>query len=74
MHVQLSSGAIFRLVQAFRFMVGPDHSPMISKYSPSLSKPVGPVNPSFSVVKKSHFNKDINLTASLRAPQNRKYM
>ena len=32
--------------QAFRFMVGPGHCPMISKYGPSLSKAVGPVDPS----------------------------
>ena len=36
-------------------MVGPGHCPMISKYGPSLSKAVGPVDPSFLVVKKSHF-------------------
>ena len=36
---------------------------MISKYGPSLSKAVGPVDPSFLVVKKSHFNKNIHLTA-----------
>ena len=30
---------------------------MISKYGPSLSKAVGPVNPSFLGVKKSHLNK-----------------
>ena len=40
--------------QAFRFMVGPGHCPMISKYGPS---PSGPVDPSFLVVKKSHYNK-----------------
>ena len=34
-------------------MVGPGHCPMISKYGPSLSKAVGPVDPSFLVVKKS---------------------
>ena len=34
-------------VQAFRFMVGPGHCPMISKFGPSLSKAVGPVDPSF---------------------------
>ena len=45
------------LVQAFKFMVGPRQSLMISKYGPSLSKAVGPVDPSFLVVKKSHFNK-----------------
>ena len=39
--------------QAFRFMVGPSHCPMISKYDPSLSKAVGPVDPSLLVVKKS---------------------
>ena len=55
-------------------MVGPGHCPMISKYGLSLSKAVGPVDPSFLVVKKSHFNKDIHLTASLGTPQNRKYM
>ena len=43
--------------QAFRFMVGPGHCPMISKNGPSLSKAVGPVDPSFLVVEKSHFNK-----------------
>ena len=43
--------------QAFRFMVGPSHCPMILKYGPSLSKAVGPVFPSFLVVKKSHFKK-----------------
>ena len=32
-------------------MVGPGHRPMISKYGPSLSKAVGPVDPSFLVVK-----------------------
>ena len=60
--------------QAFRFMVGPGHFPMISKYGPSLSKAGCPVDPSFLVVKKSHFNTNIHLTASLRTPQNRKYM
>ena len=30
------------LFQAFRFMVGPGHFPMISKCGPSLSKAVGP--------------------------------
>ena len=44
-------------IQAFRFMVGPGHCPMISKYGPSLSKAMGPVDPSFLVVKKSHLNK-----------------
>ena len=43
---------------------------MISKYDLSLSKAVGPMDPSFLVVKKSHFNKNIHLTASLRTPQN----
>ena len=51
--------------QAFRFMVGPGHCPMISKYGPSLSKAVGPVDPSILAVKKSHFNKNIHLTVSL---------
>ena len=44
-------------IQAFRFMVGPGHCPMISKYGPSLSKEIGPVDPSFLFVKKSHLNK-----------------
>ena len=61
-------------MQAFRFMVGPRHCPMISKYDPSLSKAVGPVDPSFLVVNKSHFNNNIHFTASLWTPQNRKYM
>ena len=39
---------------------------MISKYGPSLSKEVGPVDPSFLAVNKSHFNKNIHLTASLQ--------
>ena len=43
--------------QAFRFMVGRGHCPMISKYGPSLSKAVGQVDPSFLGVKKSLFNK-----------------
>ena len=34
--------------QAFRFMVGQGHCPMISKYGPSLSRAV---NPSFLVLK-----------------------
>ena len=38
--------------------------PIISKYGPSHSKAVGPVDPSFLVVKKSHLNKNIQLTAS----------
>ena len=38
-------------------MVGPGHCPMISKYGPSLSKLVGPVDLSFLGVKTSHFNK-----------------
>ena len=60
-------------IQAFRFIVGPDHCPMISKYDLTLSKAVGPVEPSFLVVK-THFNKNVHLTASLRTPQSRKYI
>ena len=44
--------------QAFRFTVGPGHCPIISKYGLSLSKAVGPVDPSFLVVKISHLNKN----------------
>ena len=54
-------------------MVEPGHCPMISRYGPSFSKAMGPVDPSFLhvVVKKSHFNKkNIHLTASLQTPQN----
>ena len=43
--------------QAFRFMVGLGHCTMFSKYGPPLSKAVGPVDPSFLVVKKFHFDK-----------------
>ena len=55
-------------------MVGPGHCPTISKYGPSPSKAVDPVDPSFLIVKISHFNKNIHLTANLRTPQNRKYI
>ena len=55
--------------QAFRFMVGLGYCPMILKYGPSLSKAVGPVDPSILVVKKSHIYKNIHLTASLQTPQ-----
>ena len=34
-------------------MVSQGHCPMISKYRPSLSKAVGPVDPPFLVVKKN---------------------
>ena len=56
-------------LQAFRFMVGQGHCPLMSKYGPSLLKAVGPVDPSFLIVKKSQFNENIHLTASLRTPQ-----
>ena len=49
-------------------MVGPGHCPMILKYGPSLSKAVGPLDPSFLVVKQIPFSKNIQLTASLRTP------
>ena len=42
---------ILDLLQDFRFMVGPGQCPMISEYGPSLSQAVGPVDPSFLVVK-----------------------
>ena len=58
-------------ISGLQILVGPGHYPMISKYGPSVSKAVGP---SFLVVKVSHFNKTIHLIASLRTPQNRKYM
>ena len=63
---QSNQGPYFVQYQAFRFMVGPGHCPMISKYGPSLSKAVGPVDPSFLVVKKSHFNKNVYFTVSLQ--------
>ena len=56
--------------QTFRFMVGSGYCPMISNSGPSLSKTVGPVDPSLLVVKKSHFNNNIHLTESLRTPKN----
>ena len=49
-------------IRPFRFMVGPGQCPIISKYGPSLSRAVGPVDPSSLVVKISHFNKNIQLT------------
>ena len=56
------------LVQSFRFMVGPGHCPIISKHGPSLSKAMGPVDPSILGVKKSHYYKIIHLTVRLRTP------
>ena len=47
--------------------MGPGHCPRIPKYGPSLFKEVGPVDPSFLVVKKSYFNKNIHLTASMNS-------
>ena len=64
-------------VQAFRFMVGPEslsHDFKIWPITFQVSKAVGPEDPSVFVVKISHFNKHIHLTASLRTPQNRKQM
>ena len=52
--------------KAFRLMVGLGHCPMISKYGPSLSKAVRPVDSSFLVVNQSHFNKNVHLKASLQ--------
>ena len=54
-------------------MVGLGHCPVITKYGPSLSKARDQVDPSFLVVNKTHFNKNIHLIGSLRTPQNRKY-
>ena len=52
-YAEISKKLAFPMVslQAFRFMVGPVHCPMISKYGPLLFKAVGPVDPSFLVVK-----------------------
>ena len=52
----------------FQIYGGPGSLTHDSKYGPPLSKAVGPVDPSFLVVKKSLFNKNIHLTASLRTP------
>ena len=41
---------------------------MISKYGPSLSKAVGTVNPSFLVVKISHFNKKSTNSTKQKVP------
>ena len=65
---QTYRGTVF---QAFRFKVGLGHCPMISKYGPYVFKAV---DPSFLVVKKSHSNENIHLTASLQTQQNRKLM
>ena len=46
-------------------MVGPGHCPMISKYGPSLSKAVGPVDPSFLGVKYLTLIRNIHLTGNL---------
>ena len=46
---------------AFRFMVGSGYCPMISKYGPSLSKAMGPVDPSFLVAKNLTLIKVFNL-------------
>ena len=56
--MQLASG--FTGLQIYG---GPGHCPMISKYGPSPSKAVGPVDPSSLVVKKSHFNKKKKLSS-----------
>ena len=48
---KMSCPRIFVRTQAFRLMVGQGHCPMISKYDPSLSEAVGPVDASFLVVK-----------------------
>ena len=53
---------------------GPGSLSHYFKIWPSLSKTVGPVDPSFLVVKKSHFIRSIHLTASLQTPQSRKYI
>ena len=46
-------------------MVGSGHCPMISKYGPSLSKAVGPVDPSFFSCEKSHFNKSYSESTNI---------
>ena len=45
-----------------------------SRIPKRVSLKMGPVYPSFLVVKKSHLNKNIHLIASLQTPQNRKYI
>ena len=44
---QIAKVGFDRALQTFRFMVGPGHYTKISKYGPSLSKAVGPVDPSY---------------------------
>ena len=63
--VYRNTGLPYPNMQAFSFMGGQGHCPMISEYGPSHSKAVGPVDPSFLVVKKSHFNKNAHLKGSL---------
>ena len=62
-------GSLKVKTSGLQIMVGLGHCPMISKYGPSLFKAVSPVDPSFLVVKKSHFDKNIHLTGSLQTPQ-----
>ena len=53
--------------QAFNFMVGPGHCPIILQYGPSLSKVVGPVDSSFLVVKKSLIKKYSSYSESMNS-------
>ena len=53
-------------------MVGVGHCLMISKYDQSLSKAVGPVDPSFLVVKISHINKKIFILQRVYKPMKHK--
>ena len=46
----INTAAFYIIIQVFRYMEGPGHCPMITKYGPSLFKAVGPVDPSFLVV------------------------
>ena len=65
----INTAAFYIIIQVFRYMEGPGHCTMITKYGPSLFKAVGPVDPSFLVVQNLTLIKLV-----IRSPQNRKYM
>ena len=50
------------------------HCPMIAKYGPSLSKPVGPVYPSFLVVNKYHFDKYSSYSGSTNSTKQKVHL
>ena len=55
-------------------MVGPGHCHMISKYGPSLSKAVGPVDPSFFSCENISLIKNIHLTESTNSAKQKEHV